>query len=130
MGVLDRIKARGQDQPSDLPESLQPDSSPTLVADDPAVVQRINHVMEYFLSQMGGEGKAGQFKRMLAMISRDAMEEMKDAPPEAIEFYFRRAAGLIYWSACGERILNIPWPKDFAPPSELDAPQQEALESA
>lgn len=104
------------------------DSRATLVRDkvdlgeQPDVIKRIELVMNYFLAQMDdGTGRAKKYRRMLAMISQEGMEEMKDAPPEAIEYYFKRAAGLIYWSATGEKINNILWPDDFKTPAELNS---------
>jgi hypothetical protein len=86
-------------------------------------------VQNYFLGQMDdGSAKARRFRRMLAMIAQEGMEELRDAPPEAIEFYFKRAAGIIYWSATGEKIINIPWPKDFDPPNELSVGTERAAE--
>lgn len=102
------------------------------LGDQADVIKRIELVMNYFLAQMDdGTGKSKKYRRMLAMISQEGMEEMKDAPPEAIEYYFKRAAGLIYWSATGEKIINIPWPDDFKTPPELDSantPQMESME--
>jgi hypothetical protein len=125
MGILDRQR---QKDPTSLvrPEALGGTSSGTLVRDEvelgdaPDVVKRIELVQNYFLRQMDdGSSKAKKFRRMLAMIAQEGMEELRDAPPEAIEFYFMRAAGLIYWSATGIKIQNIPWPKDFEVPREL-----------
>jgi hypothetical protein len=90
------------------------------IDDATPVVKRIELVQNYFLGQMDdGSSKTKKFRRMLAMIAQEGMEELRDAPEEAIEFYFKRAAGLIYWSATGIKIENIPWPKDFVAPPEL-----------
>jgi hypothetical protein len=79
-------------------------------------------VMEYFINQMNNAGgKNDRLKRMLVLIAREGLEEMSDAgaPPEAIAFYFSRAANLTYWSATGDRVVNLPWPQDFDPPAAL-----------
>jgi len=127
MGILDRQR---QKESTNLvrPEPSEGTSLATLVRDEvdlvgevPDIVKRIELVQNYFLRQMDdGSSKARKFRRMLAMIAQEGMEELRDAPPEAIEFYFMRAAGLIYWSATGIKIQNIPWPKDFESPEELD----------
>lgn len=121
MGALERIRARGRES---LLRQTSPEDSTILAQAEtlPDVHLRINHVMDYFLSQLDdGTTKSKRTKLLLKAISDEASEEMVDAPPEAIEFYFKRAAGLIYWAATGEKILNIPWPADLVLPGELAA---------
>jgi hypothetical protein len=64
-------------------------------------------------------------KRILGKIAKESQEELLDAPPEMIEFYFKRAAGLMMWAATGERIMNIPWPAEFKTPPELSVAGRE-----
>lgn len=68
-------------------------------------------------------GRQDKLRKMLSAIAREAIEEMGEAPEEAIAFYFARAANLTYWSATGERIQNLPWPHDFEVPAELSTGQ-------
>jgi hypothetical protein len=122
MGALEQLQTKGFGNR----RSQTPDSSGTLGPVESPTAQRIRLVTEFFISQMNSSdvnGRQDKLRRMLTAIAREAIDEMGDAPEEAIAFYFCRAANLTYWSATGEKIQNLPWPHEFDPPAELSAGQ-------
>lgn len=54
--------------------------------------------------------KVGVFMRAL---TEEMLEESAMVPPEFLEFYMKQAAAILYWTATGEAILNMPMPHDF-----------------
>jgi hypothetical protein len=122
MGILDRQRQKDSNlslpiQDSELSTLVRDEIS--LPADVPVVLKRIEATMNYFLKSSGDNAKSRKYRRIIAMITQDALEEIEIAPPELVEYYFTRAAALIYWSATGQRIINVPWPDDFVIPPEL-----------
>jgi len=57
--------------------------------------------------------------RILGRISKEALTDMADAPPEVVEYYFRQAAGMMFWAATGEPIPGVEFPEGFSPELEL-----------
>jgi hypothetical protein len=78
-------------------------------------------MMGFLMGQIKGDVKADKMRRLLTMIVEEAMSDLDDAPAEVLEFYFKRAAGMMYWSATGEKVENLPWPSNFNPPAGLSA---------
>lgn len=77
-------------------------------------------MMGYFLQSVNdGSAKGKRTSYLLTRLAKEALEEMKEVPPQMVEFYFRRAAAIMYWSATGERVIGMPMPDDFQPPAEL-----------
>ena len=101
---------------SSIQEQDSPPKSP--------VIERFVATTEYFLSVMtsGEDKKMGRTAQLLRMILTEATDELRDAPPEILEEYFRQAAGTMYWAATGERIMNIPLPAGFADYMKIEDP--------
>jgi hypothetical protein len=89
-------------------------------------------MMGYFLGSVNdGSAKGKRTAYLLNKLAQEAVNEMAEVPPEMVEFYFKRAAAVMYWSATGERVLGMPMPDDFVPPAELGASNEQlALPSA
>jgi hypothetical protein len=78
-------------------------------------------MMNHFLADIDdGSQKGKRTAFLLRKLVSEAVEEMGEIPPEMMEFYFKRAAAMMYWAATGERIVNIPLPPSFVPDSELE----------
>lgn len=110
--------------------------------------QRVTAVLEHLVStfdKLSDGGRASQVSRILQRISKEALTDMADAPPEVVRYYFRQAAGLMYWAATGEPIPGVEFPEGFNPefdlfseayqeivsmrpdPEEVDAAQRHAI---
>lgn len=87
----------------------------------PATVQRVQTLINYLIQDMkaGNDPKGRQFQKILTMILEDASEELRDANPAALEYYFQRSAGMFYWAATGDKPMDVPWPEDFVIPDHL-----------
>lgn len=123
MGFLDRLNQTANDL--DQPESLQslPTTEPGILAQDerPYVVRRVEVMMNHFIGDVDNGTKKGRRTAFLMKkLIAEAAEEASDVPPEMMEFYFKRAAAMMYWAATGMRIENIPLPPSFKPDSELE----------
>lgn len=84
--------------------------SSTLAPADTPVVERLKKVVEY-VSKMVPSGAKGS-----AIVRRMAMELLNDVseyPPEFVEFYLKQFSALMYWTAMGETIDDVPLPEDF-----------------
>jgi hypothetical protein len=95
----------------------------------------VRFVLNFFLSDIASDGSAKQrrIQFLLRKLVDEALEEMGEVPPEMIEFYFQRAAHMMYWGATGQVIENLPLPNNFKPPAELceaDVPQMSARDRA
>ena len=80
------------------------------------VLQRVNAVLGYFSRQAaGGKGgsKTEMYGRILQTLAAEAVEEMAEVPDEMLAYYMGEAAAIIYWASTGERIVNLPLPRDF-----------------
>lgn len=71
--------------------------------------------------------KAASFMRML---TEDMIEESSMVPEDMLEFYMKQAASILYWTATGETIINMPMPSDFKNviPRELRPNEYKAIE--
>ena len=81
----------------------------------------------------GEDKKSKRFKFLLRKIVGEATEEIDNVPPEMLEYYFKRAAHMMYWAATGCTIENMPMPPGFRPPAELseaDAPTMSEIDVA
>src|SRR5579863_3464615 len=122
MGLLDRMKSTDDLEFDDpiLGDPRTQGSLSTLVADKPLVLRRMELMVEHMTKSIDDGTKKGKRTAYLVKkLIQEASEEIADAPPEMISFYIERSAALMYWAATGERILNMPLPKDFDPPAEL-----------
>lgn len=101
---------RALDQPSTIPEPVDAD-----------IVRRTKIAMRYFTDTVA-EAKGNKAGMFMKMLTEEMLEESEMVPPEFLEFYMKQAAAILFWTATGERIINMPIPHDFAAviPKELN----------
>lgn len=46
-------------------------------------------------------------------IANDMLEDVREFPPELVELYIKQVAALLYWTAEGRVMDDIPLPDDF-----------------
>lgn len=46
-------------------------------------------------------------------IANDMLEDVREFPPELVELYIKQVAALLYWTAEGSVMDDIPLPDDF-----------------
>lgn len=123
--LIDRMRNKGRENSE---YSIQVQDEPE--AEDAPVIKRIQLMLDYFISNIGQDtAKNKRVAYMLKRIATEAADEMADVPPEIIELYFKQAAGVMFWAATGEQIINIPLPAGFETPKELSAKPTPAIEA-
>lgn len=46
-------------------------------------------------------------------IAGEMLTDMTEIPPEFVEFYLKQLATMVYWTATGEALDEIPLPEGF-----------------
>lgn len=109
MGLYERIRDKGIPEP---PEATVALPSTTPAQDDPDVIRRTKIAMGYFTRAIQ-EAKGSRVGTFMRMLTEEMLEESAMVPPEFLEFYMKQAAAILYWTATGENIVNMPMPSDF-----------------
>lgn len=104
------------------------DSSIPELAEKSHAARRIEYVLDAMLADVKGEDKKSKrFKFLLRKIVAEATDEIDNVPPEMLEYYFKRAAHMMFWAATGTTIENMPMPPGFRPPAEISAPDMPTM---
>jgi len=97
------------------PETATGELSPhysTPELDDSDIIRRTRIAMTYFTGAIA-ESKGNRVGTFMRMLTEEMIEESSIVPPDILEFYMRQAAAVLYWTATGENIINMPMPGDF-----------------
>ncbi len=86
------------------------------------MLTRIKLIGEYFSGAMKSTApgtKQSKYGFLVGKLLDEAIDEMSEAPPEALHFYMQRIEALMYWGVYGEEGEHFP--SDFVMPKELEA---------
>lgn len=84
--------------------------STTLVQADAPVIQRLQTVVKY-VSSMVPKGAKGA--SIVNRVASEMLLDVTEIPPEFVEFYVKQLSVLLYWTATGETLDDMPLPEDF-----------------
>lgn len=85
--------------------------STTLEPAEPPVVKRLRKAIDYVVRSMPANGMT--WAPIIKRVTADMIENLEDFPPEIVEVYTQQVAGLLYWTATGKGIPDVPLPEDF-----------------
>lgn len=109
MSLIERMMNKGQSIPANRLELTSGSSTPE--ADDPAVLIRMRKVVNYISAMVPASGNA--MGPIVKRIANDMLEDVREFPPELVELYIKQVAALLYWTAEGRVMDDIPLPDDF-----------------
>lgn len=78
--------------------------------EDPEVITRLKKVIAYVSAMVPNNAKGAVIVRRVAA---EMLNEIGEMPPEFIEFYIKQLSTMMYWTATGETIDDMPLPEDF-----------------
>lgn len=84
--------------------------STTLVQADAPVIKRLQTVVKY-VSGMVPKGAKGA--GIVNRVASEMLLDVTEIPPEFVEFYVKQLSVLLYWTATGETLDDMPLPEDF-----------------
>jgi hypothetical protein len=92
------------------------------------VTAMVDHLSGLMLKMNEHSPRGSTMAKMLSRITKEAINDLQEAPPEIIAHYFEQVSAMMYWAATGLPIANIPFPEGFSPDLELYASDyQEAV---
>jgi hypothetical protein len=62
--------------------------------------------------QNSSNGKSATM-RVVTKIVTEALSDASDVPPAIAEFYMKQLSAMIWWTATGESLEEMPLPEDF-----------------
>jgi hypothetical protein len=84
--------------------------SSTPVPAEPPVIQRLNRVIAYVTKMVPANSKGASIAKRVAS---EMLLDVSEIPPEFVEFYVKQLSVLMYWTATGETVGDMPLPEDF-----------------
>lgn len=74
------------------------------------VFKRLTKVIEYVSGQIPNGSKGSAIAKRIA---GEMLNDMTEIPPEFVEFYLKQLATMVYWTATGNPLDEMPLPEGF-----------------
>jgi hypothetical protein len=108
--IMDLIADRSK--PTDTSESSSTTLAP--VEPDAPVIVRLEAAVGYMLRDiLSSEKTSPKTKFFMKKILDEAMEELREAPPEKVTEEFLKTTAMFYWVSTGQVIIDHPMPDGF-----------------